>query len=527
MHLIAAATSTARVSLHPVDIAIVAGYLVAMLGLGVWVGRGQKTTVDYFLGGRSLPWWAVLLSIVSTETSAVTFLSVPGMAFAAGGDLRFLQITFGYIVGRLAIIALLLPLYFRGEPFTAYEVLERRFGKTSRRVSSLLFIVTRNLADALRLYLAALVLQEAVGLEMRTCIVIVGAVTVTYTYLGGVKSVVWNDCIQFTIYIIGAAVILYKILDGLPGGWEQFWEFGVANDKFRVFDFEWSLYKPTMTFWAGLIGGMFLTGSTHGTDHLTVQRLLAARSQREAGWALGISGFIVLFQFALFLIIGAALACFYEQLYPDPSMRPQQGDRVVAHFIIHHLSTPMIGLTLAAVFAAAFSSSLNPLAQSLVGDIVIPLARRPLSREAQMRWGRLATLAFGVLQIFIALVSYRAGASENVVNSVLGIAAFTSGPMLGLYLLGVLTPRVSERPAIGGFIIGLVALTYVVLPTIKLETYPDWWFWHDPSRTPIYWPWLATIGAGCTFGMGYLLSWTPLNQIRTDADSQLSPGGAK
>src|SRR5688500_9890185 len=207
MHLIAAATSTARVSLHPVDIAIVAGYLVAMLGLGVWVGRGQKTTVDYFLGGRSLPWWAVLLSIVSTETSAVTFLSVPGMAFAAEGDLRYLQITFGYIAGRLAIVVLLLPLYFQGQPFTAYEVLERRFGKSSRRVSSLLFIVTRNLADALRLYLAAMVLQEAMGLKMHNCIIIVGAVTVTYTYLGGVRSAVGNDRLQSVIFIVGAVVV--------------------------------------------------------------------------------------------------------------------------------------------------------------------------------------------------------------------------------------------------------------------------------------------------------------------------------
>lgn len=514
-----AATTPAGISLNPADVAIVAGYLVAMLGLGVWVGRGQKTTVDYFLGGRSLPWWAVLLSIVSTETSAVTFLSIPGMAFAAGGDLRYLQITFGYIAGRLAIVVLLLPLYFRGEPFTAYEVLERRFGKASRRVSSLLFIVTRNLADALRLYLAAMVLQEAMGLEMRTCIIIVGAVTVTYTYLGGVKSVVWNDCIQFTIYILGAAVVLYKVLEALPGGWDQFRQFADERGKLRVFDFTWDVFKPSMTFWAGLIGGMFLTGATHGTDHLTVQRLLAARSQREAGWALAISGFIVCLQFTLFLIIGAALACFYEQFYSDPALRPQQGDRIVAHFIIHHLSTPMVGLTLAAVFAAAFSSSLNPLAQSLVGDIVIPLARRPLSREAQMRWARAATLGFGLLQIAIALASYRLNASKSVVDSVLGIAAFTSGPMLGLYLLGVLTPRVAERPAIAGFVAGLIVLSSIVLPTFA------WWPWYDaasidPERPGVYWPWLAAIGAGCTFGMGYLLSWTPLNLPRTEANSR-------
>jgi SSS family transporter len=517
MPYLAAISAKPGGSLPTADLAIVAVYLLGMLALGVWVGRGQRTTVDYFLGNRNLPWWAVLLSIVSTETSAVTFLSIPGMAFAVGGDMRFLQITFGYIAGRLAIIAILLPMYFRGAPFTAYEVLERRFGTASRRVSSLLFIVTRSLADALRLYLAANVLNVAMGINMPMCIVIVGAVTVTYTYLGGVKSVVWNDCIQFTIYILGAGLILYKIMAALPGGWDQFREFGTQSDKFRVFDFEWSFTKQSMTFWAGLIGGMFLTGSTHGTDHLTVQRLLAARSQREASLALGLSGFIVMVQFALFLLIGVGLACFYSEFYAESPLGDKAGDRVVAHFIINHLSTPMIGVTLAAVFAAAFSSSLNPLAQSLVGDIVIPLAGRPLSREAQMRWARAATLGFGVLQIAIALASYRAGASESVVNGVLGIASFTSGPMLGLYLLGVLTPRVGERPAMAGLIVGLVVLSYVVLPTIKLETYPAWWFWHDPDRVVIYWPWLAAIGAVCTFGSGWLLSFTPLNKLRTEA----------
>ncbi len=498
-----AATGGLGFPLSGVDGAIVVVYLLAMLALGVWVGRGQVTTDDYFLGNRTLPWWAVLLSIVSTETSAVTFLSVPGMAFVAGGDMRYLQITFGYIAGRLMIVLILLPLYFRGEPFTAYEVLERRFGKTSRRASSLLFIVTRNLADALRLYLAALVLQQAMGLELHTCIVIVGAVTITYTYLGGVKSVVWNDCIQFSIYILGAIVILTKIVQGLPGGVEQLRSFGESAEKFRVFDFRWGFVKPdgsSMTFWAGLIGGLFLTGSTHGTDHLTVQRLLAARSQREAGWALALSGFVVCFQFALFLLIGVGLAAFYVQFPPQSAFDFAAGDRVVAHFIIHNLPTGLVGLTLAAVFAAAFSSSLNPLAQSLVGDIVVPLAGRPLSREAQMRWGRLATLGFGVVQIAIALASYRWGVGKSVVDSVLGIAAFTSGPMLGLYLLGVLTPRVTERPALGGFVIGLTVLSAMVLPTMPLGNL------YNKDWPVVFWPWYAAIGAAATFGGGWLLS---------------------
>lgn len=497
MLLFAATSSTWALPIPPFDAAIVASYLGAMLALGVWVGRGQKTTVDYFLGGRSLPGWAVLLSIVSTETSAVTFLSIPGMAFAADGDLRFLQITFGYIVGRLVVVWLLLPLYFRGEPFTAYEVLERRFGKASRRLTSLLFLVTRNVADALRLYLAALVLKEAMDLEMQVCIWAVGVVTITYTYLGGVKSVVWNDCVQFAIYILGAAVILYKILTLLPGGVEEYWSYAMANDKLRVFDFTPSLTVP-LTFWGGLIGGMFLTGATHGTDQLTVQRLLAAKSQRTAGCALAASGFVVFFQFALFLLIGVGLAAFYNEFPPEVPFG-KANDRVVAHFIINHLDPGIVGLTLAAVFAAAFSSSLNSLSTALVSDIVLPLSGNSLSRETQMRWARWSTLAFGILQIGIAVAAYRLSASQSIVNEVLTIAAFTSGPMLGLYLIGVLAPSISEKPALGGFLCGLIVISLVTF-------LPKYW----PAMPAIWWPWYATIGSAATFASGWLLSKTPL-----------------
>jgi SSS family transporter len=489
--------------LHAVDAGIVAVYLLAMLTLGVWVGRGQKTTLDYFLGNRSLPWWAVLLSIVSTETSAVTFLSVPGMAFAAGGDMRFLQITIGYIAGRMLVVVLLLPLYFRGQPFTAYEVLERRFGAASRRTTSMLFLATRSVADALRLYLAALVLKEAIGLEMWICILAVGLVTIAYTYLGGVRSVVWNDCVQFSVYILGAVVVIYEILHALPGGFSQFWQYAADNGKFRVFDFDFTLFKP-LTFWGGLIGGMFLTGSTHGTDQLTVQRLLVARSQRGAAWALGLSGFVVCVQFAMFLLIGAGLAAFYAQYPPEVPFGEGGNDRVVAHFIIHHLSTPMVGVTLAAVFAAAFSSSLNSLATALVSDIVLPLSRSALSRETQMRWARGATVGFGVLQIAIAFASYRLGASRSIVDSVLGIASFTSGPMLGLYLLGVLT-RTAERPALAGFLVGLACVSFAAFGS------------EAAFGADIWWPWYSVVGAASTVLFGWLLSWTPLGAPAAEA----------
>ncbi len=479
-------------SIDFIDAAIVIGYMCGVLALGLWVGRGQQTTLDYFLGGRTIPWWAVLLSIVATETSTVTFLSIPGFTFAReNGDFRFLQITFGYIVGRLLVVFVLMPLYFQGQPFTSYEVLQSRFGSASRRVTSLLFLVTRNLSDALRMYLTALVLQQAVGLELSSCIIFIGIVTMAYTYFGGVRSVVWNDCVQFAVYMIGAVVALWVIVSQLPGGTEQLLQFGRQQGKFRVLDFDWSLTKPTMTFWAGLIGGMFLTAATHGTDQMMVQRYLSALTQRAAGWALALSGIVVCGQFALFLTIGLALSCFYMLFPPEFPFSAANGDRVFAHFIVNHLGSGMVGLTLAAVFAAAMStlsSSLNSSATTFINDLYLPLVKHQPSPKRQLWMSRLATVGFGVLQICIALASQQVGASESTVSKVLAIAGFAMGPVLGLYFLAVFTKRVGQRTALTAFVAGITLLSYVAL------------------TTQLYWPWYASVGSSATFLFGLLFN---------------------
>jgi len=476
------------IPLHWFDGLIVLVYMACVLAIGLWVGRGQKTTLDYFLGGKTLPSWALLLSIVATETSTVTFLSIPGITFAVeNGDLRFLQITFGYIVGRIGVVFVLLPLYFRGQLFTSYEVLEARFGKTSRRTTSLLFLVTRNTSDALRLYLTALALQQALGLDIISCIVALGLITIFYTYFGGVRSVVWNDCIQFVIYMLGACAALYVIASRLPGGAEQILNFAVENDKLRLIDLEFSLTKPTMTFWAGLIGGMFLTAATHGTDQLTVQRYLAAKSQRGAAGALVASGFVVCLQFLLFLCIGIALACFYSVFIPEPPFTDADKDRVFSHFIVNDLGRGLVGITLAAVFAAAMStlsSSLNSSATALINDIYLPLRGRELTPKRQLTISRIATAGFGVLQMGIAMAGHYVGTTESTVSNVLAITGFATGPVLGMYFLAVLVRRVDQRSALIGFVVGLVALSTI--------------YW----TTSVYWLWYAVIGSMITLASG-------------------------
>jgi len=471
-------------NIHPLDGAIVIIYLLAVLAFGLWVGRGQKTSADYFLGGRSMPWGVLLLSIVATETSTVTFLSLPGIPAAINGNLTFLQIAFGYIVGRFLIIYVLLPIYFRSETFTAYEVLERRFGKLSRRLTSVLFLFTRNLSDALRLFLTALVLQIVLGLDLAISVILLGLITIIYTLVGGAKSVIWNDSIQFVIYMLGAGAAFAIIVANTPGGVTEIMQFATETDKLRMFDFDFSLTKPSMTFWAGLAGGAFLTAATHGTDQLMVQRYLSARNQRDASLSLAVSGFIVFLQFAVFLLIGIALAAFFTQVSEPNPLGSGRGDQLFAFFIVNYMPVGLAGLTLAAIFAAAMStlsSSLNSSATALINDIWLPMTKREVSQHHQLRAGRVATALFGGLQVAIALAVGAIGTTESTVFNVLKIAGFASGPVLGLFLLAVFAERVKEPAALMGFVVGVAALSAIAV------------------GTDLYWPWYAAVGSLLTF----------------------------
>jgi len=477
-------------NIHPVDASIVVIYLLAVLAFGLWVGRGQRTSSDYFLGGRSMPWGVLLLSIVATETSTVTFLSLPGIPAALNGNLTFLQIAIGYIVGRLLIIYILLPIYFRSENFTAYQVLEARFGTLSRRLTSVLFLFTRNLSDALRLFLTALVLQIVMGLDLTISVILLGLITIIYTLVGGAKSVIWNDGIQFVIYMLGAAVAFTVIAINMPGGMAALVQFAGETDKLQLFDFDFGLTKPSMTFWSGVVGGAFLTAATHGTDQLMVQRYLSARCQRDASLSLGFSGVIVFLQFAVFLLIGVALAGFFTQEAGPNPLASGHGDRLFAYFIVNNMPVGLAGLTLAAVFAAAMStlsSSLNSSATALISDIWIPLRRYELSQPQQLRAGRIATAVFGVLQITIATLVGVIGTTESTVFNVLKIAGFASGPVLGLFLLAVAGSRVKQPAALMGFVVGVVGLSLVAM------------------GTNLYWPWYAAVGALLTWLSGWLI----------------------
>jgi SSS family solute:Na+ symporter len=471
------------VAVSSLDLFVLGAYLAGVVLLGLWVGRGQKGASDYMLGDRNLPWWGLLFSIVATETSTVTFLSIPGFGFAR--DLTWIQLALGFMLGRFLVIRVLLPGYFAGRYFTAYQVLHERFGPAVRQTASSLFIATRSLADGLRLFLTALVVQELSGLSLPVSVALVGLTTLLYTFFGGMRAVVFTDVAQFAIYVGGAALAFGVLVSRLPGGWPFLLRAAGEAGKLHWLDLAPTLRDPYVL-WAGLVGGTFLTFGSHGVDQLMVQRYLCARSRRQAAWALGASGVVVLAQFAFFLLIGVGLFVFYR-VFP-PATPFDRADRVFAHFIVRELPTGTVGLVIGAVFAAAMSTlsgSLNSSATALVTDFYLP--RRPeTSPQRVLQLTRLSTLAFAAVQMTVALAGSLL--AQTVVESVLTIAGFTTGITLGVFCLGVFAPRVGQGGALVGLALGLVTMCAVAF------------------LTPLAWPWYTLVGASATFALGLLAS---------------------
>jgi solute:Na+ symporter, SSS family len=449
----------------------------------VWVSRNQRTAGDYFLGARDLPAWAILLSIVATETSALTVISVP--AIAARGDLTFLQLPMGYLIGRIAVAAWLLPGYFTGEQETAYARLEHRFGVTTRRVTSGIFLVTRALADGVRVYAGAIPLAILAGWNVPLAIVIMSLVTLAYTWHGGLKAVVWVDVMQLAVYVSGGVVALF-LAARLAGGFPATLAAAGAAGKLKLIDPTVS-FTITYTLLGGIIGGAMLSAASHGTDHLIVQRLLASRSLRSARVALVGSGLVVLVQFALFLLIGTAI--WAAGLAPTDI----PADQIFPRFVIGHFPSGLAGLIVAAVLAASMathSSAISALASSITHDFYASWTGRT-DPDHLFRVGRTWSLIWGVLITLVALgFNLVAGGGQTpVVVFALSIASITYGALLGAYLLAGGSSRIAGRDVIAGIAVAVVTMLAVFLTKQKLA-----------------WPWYVPLGTAITVVTGWALA---------------------
>lgn len=532
--------------MKPIDLVIIFGYLIGITLFGVWFSRKQKTTRDYFLGDRTVPWWAIAASIVATETSTITFISVPGIAFARNGNFQFIQLVFGYLLGRIVISILFIPSYFRGELMTVYQLLERRFGNRIKMLAASLFVIMRNIADGIRLLLTAFVLaavytafqpQANAQTIVIASVVLLGVVMIIFTYFGGMEAVIWVEVVQLGIYLAGAAMAGVVLVNSINGGWSEAISLGEQYHKFDFIDlgirptnhaftapftnraFNFSLpidLTKTYTLWAGLLGGCFLTMSTHGTDQYLVQRYLCTDKPRRAALALLTSGVVVFAQFVGFLFIGVLLFAFYAP-HADPgyatiasgvatlplagTFQTVGGDRVFPDFITKFMPSGLSGLVVAAIFAAALSSSLNSIAATAVNDLYKPFKPRRDDKH-YLRVSHWLTLLWGIIQIGVALAVMRQ--NRSALDQALSVASLINGPVLGVFLVGTFLRRVSEPPALLGMLASMLVMFYIR-------------FW-----TPIAWTWYVLIGSLVTFLVAWLagFAFTPAPSERRD---ELSP----
>jgi SSS family transporter len=464
-----------------IDMIIVIVYMAISASVGAWIGRKQKNTIDYFLGGRQIPWFAVTFSIVATETSVLTFISIPAVSYQ--GNMTFLQIALGYIIGRILVALVMIPAYYRGEIDTAYHFLGNRFGQGMRNTASITFMVTRVLADGVRLFATAIPLALIIkgsgafsslsdGQFYILSIIIIGILTIVYTYIGGIRAVIWMDVVQMVIYLSGAILAGILILFKLTDGFGSVTQWAAGDNKLQWFYLGTDLgfkdfIKQPYTFFTALVAGAIFSLASHGTDQLIVQRVLTCRSKLEGQKAISVSGIAVFFQFFIFLLLGIMLYAYYGGAnYQELGLT--RADGIFPKFIVEEMPIGFSGLIVAALFAAAMStlsSSLSSLSSAAVLDIYIPLAGEGKTEAQLLKTSRFVTLMWGIILIGIAITFI--GLKGTVVEIALGIASYTYGGLLGVFLLGLLLKKISQRDAIIGFISALVVMT-VVIQTVQI-----------------------------------------------------------
>jgi len=480
-----------------VDYVVLLAYLAGITWFGMQFRKSQTTVRDYFIGQRNTSWVIISLSIVAAETSTLTVIGVPALMYASyahpeqGGSYTYLQVVIGYILARFIVAWLLIPRYFQGQLMTAYALLEKRFGVTAKHVAASLFLIMRSLAEGVRVFAASLVLSAVLGASLPNLphlwlwsVLIVGVLTLVYTFEGGMAAVIWTDLVQLAIYVAGSLLAAWQILHLVPGGWPAIVEIGQSANKLQLWSFSWDFTLP-FTFWAGLLGGTFLTMASHGTDQLLVQRILTCKNQRDGQKALVLSGFVVLFQFVLFLTIGLMLFAYYKT-HPQPVL--MSNDEIFPVFIVQTLPHGISGLVIAAIFAAAMSNlsaSLNSLASTTVLDFYGPMGGAKKGDQHLLKVSRWATACWGVVLIFVAIMARSWG---SVFTAGLTIASIVYGPMLGAFALGVFTTRTTTKGLMTGMAIALGTM---------------WMVWFN---TKLAWTWYVLLGCAICVSVGYLAS---------------------
>ena len=441
--------------MQTIDLAIIILFLIGNTLFGLWHGKSNKNSRDYFHGGHNMPWIVSMLSIVASETSVLTFVSVPGLAYR--GDWTFLQLAMGYIIGRILVSFVLLPIYFKHGVSSIYEVIGIRFGPDMQKVAAIVFLVTRTLGDAIRFLAAGVVVQVVTGWSLPLSIMIIGIVTLIYTLSGGIKAVIWLESFQFALYLLGGVLSIFFLFHSIDMSLPDILVLLEKAGKLNIINKDTQIITNPLAFFSAFIGGILLSLSSHGVDYMMVQRVLGCKNLGSARKAMIGSGFFVFFQFSVFLLAGSLISVFMH----GASM---EKDREFAFFIVHYLPAGLKGLLIAGVLSAAMSthsSAINALASSTVNDI--------LGGKASLGFSKLISFIWAIVLIIIALM-FDAG-NKAIVMVGLEIASFTYGGLLGLFLLSK-SKRAFHPASLG---IGLVASMGIVF---VLKFFGLAWTWY-------------------------------------------------
>jgi len=481
----------------PLDYLILVAYFLSLGTIGWIASRREKNTEDYFLGGRRIPWWAVTLSILATEVSAVTFIGAPGDSYR--GNYAYLQFAFGSLLGRVLIAFLFLPAFYKGKVTSIYEFLGQRFGNHSRLTAASFFFITRLLASGVRLLIVSLALSVVTGFSLVPIIVVVALIALGYTLIGGIKAVIWTDVLQFSIFMGGALLAIFFLLREIPGGWNGLRTY-LEPGKFKVFDFSFSLTSSTI-FWVALVNGCFQTFAALGTDQDLTQRMLTCKKLGGGQRALILTGFIDFPVVFIYLLLGSCLFCFYQSMgNPLPPHIAADLDTVFPHFIVTGLPAGVRGLLIASIFAAAMSSldsAINALSSSAVMDIYKPFIRPGRSQKHYLRASRIFVVIFCILLVASALLLNRIEGGKLWLG--FKVTGFTYGAMLGVFLLGVLTRRSNDRMNLWAMISSsLLLLSFTMIEKVFLD-----------GATLLAWPWYVVVGTAWTFLWGWFFSHHP------------------
>lgn len=530
------------IQLAPADWVVIVAYLLAVIGLGVFFGKDQRNTRDYFLGSKNIPWWGIGMSIVAAETSALTIIGVPAMAY--GTNLAFIQMIVGYVIARIVLAIVMVPHYFKGEIYSPYQLFANKFGPSARQTAGGLFLISETLAAGVRVYVACIPIKLMLGDELlgmiskypviafRTlvgqpvapdyagdavlgAIILFIALSLIYTYIGGVKAVIWTDAVQFVLFLAGGVFAVFYIPTLIPGGWSAVLDQASEGGKLHWLNTTFSLSKP-FNIWMGVIGGTVQVLSSHGAEQLIVQRVLACKSVADGRKALVLSAVMIFPLFLVFLLAGAMLWVFYQNhafQVPLPEVRPGSGitanDFVFPVFMLTEVPHWLRGFLIVAILSAAMSSvssALTSLASVSTMDFVKHFTKKR-SEEFYLRFSKYSTVFWAGMLIFVGYLSREVA---FVLNAAFSLRGLTSGALLGGLLLAVFWRQRGAWPVIIGMLGSLMLMVAIqIMPTWDL-TEGLWKKWVGPE---IFWPWYTLIGTVATLGLAWLVY--KLQQIAT------------